>query len=124
MRILRAEQLQHRHLLTEERLGGGLVQAGFTTVQTTPYLSARMCEIWDRVDGPLCMGAGPLTLGRAYRCRAAVHARSLSVATESSMATLLYKSAPGGSGGDALCDADPGQGVLRTPAASAPQPAI
>jgi hypothetical protein len=26
-----------------------------------------MCELWDRVDGPLCMGAGPLTLGRAYR---------------------------------------------------------
>jgi hypothetical protein len=44
-----------------------LSKAGFTTVRTTPYLSARMCELWDRVDGPLCMGAGPLTLGRAYR---------------------------------------------------------
>src|SRR5262249_7876526 len=44
-----------------------LSRAGFSTVRTTPYLSARMCELWDRVDGPLCMGAGSLTLGRAYR---------------------------------------------------------
>ena len=66
-RRLRAVQLQHRHLLAENDWVEALSQAGFTTVQTTPYLSARMCELWDRVDGPLCMGAGPLTLGRAYR---------------------------------------------------------
>jgi SAM-dependent methyltransferase len=65
--ILRAEQLQHHHLLTEEAWVASLSTAGFSTVHTTPYLSARMCQIWDRVDGPLCMGAGPLTLGRAYR---------------------------------------------------------
>jgi SAM-dependent methyltransferase len=64
---LRAEQLQHRHLLAEEAWVAAFCNAGFTTVRTTPYLSAQMCELWDRVDGPLCMGAGPLTLGRAYR---------------------------------------------------------
>jgi SAM-dependent methyltransferase len=64
---MRAAQLQHRHLLAEQAWVAALSDAGFTTVQTTPYLSARMCELWDRVDGPLCMGAGPLTLGRAYR---------------------------------------------------------
>ena len=63
----RAEQLQHRHLLAEEAWVDALSAAGFSDVQTTPYLSARMCKLWDRVDGPLCMGAGPLTLGRAYR---------------------------------------------------------
>ena len=63
----RAGQLQHRHLLAEDAWIAALSQAGFTTVSTTPYLSARMCALWDRVDGPLCIGAGPLTLGRAYR---------------------------------------------------------
>jgi len=64
----RAKQLQHLNLLTEDAWIAALSKAGFTTVRTTPYLSARMCELWDRVDGPLCMGAGPLTLGRGYRC--------------------------------------------------------
>lgn len=63
----RAEQLQHRHLLTEAAWIEALSEAGFTNVRTTPYLSARLCKRWDRVDGPLCMGAGPVTLGRAYR---------------------------------------------------------
>jgi len=64
---LRAEQLQHLHLLPEDAWVDILSQAGFPAVRTTPYLSARMCEAWDRVDGPLCMGAGPATLGLAYR---------------------------------------------------------
>jgi len=64
---LRAGQLQHLHLLAEDAWVAALSKAGFSTVRTTPYLSARMCELWDRVDGPLCIGAGPLTLGRAYR---------------------------------------------------------
>jgi len=64
---LRAGQLQHLNLLTEDAWKAALSQAGFSTVQTVPYLSARMCAQWDRIDGPLCMGAGPLTLGRAYR---------------------------------------------------------
>jgi SAM-dependent methyltransferase len=64
---LRARQLRHRHLLAESAWVAALSQAGFTTIETTPYLSARMCELWDRVDGPLSIGAGPLTLGRAYR---------------------------------------------------------
>jgi SAM-dependent methyltransferase len=64
---LRAGQLQHLNLLAEDAWTAALSKAGFTTVRTTPYLSARMCELWDRVDGPLCMGAGSLTLGRAYR---------------------------------------------------------
>jgi SAM-dependent methyltransferase len=63
----RAKQLQHLNLLTETAWVAALSKAGFTAVRTTPYLSARMCELWDRVDGPLSMGAGPLTLGRAYR---------------------------------------------------------
>jgi SAM-dependent methyltransferase len=64
---LRAQQLQHLNLLPEDGWIAALSRAGFSTVRTTPYLSARMCELWDRVDGPLCMGTGPLTLGRAYR---------------------------------------------------------
>jgi SAM-dependent methyltransferase len=63
----RADQLQHRHLLTAEAWVSALAKAGFSTVRTTPYLSARMCALWDRVDAPLCLGAGPVTLGRAYR---------------------------------------------------------
>jgi SAM-dependent methyltransferase len=63
----RARQLQHLNLLTADAWVAALSKAGFATVRTTPYLSARMCEVWDRVDGPLCMGAGPVTLGRAYR---------------------------------------------------------
>jgi len=63
---LRAGQLQHRNLLTADGWVAALSKAGFTTVRTTPYLSPRMCELWDRVDGPLSIGAGPLTLGRAY----------------------------------------------------------
>lgn len=64
---LRARQLQHRHLLAETAWVAALSKAGFATVRTTPYLSAHMCKSWDRVDGPLCLGVGPLTLGRAYR---------------------------------------------------------
>jgi SAM-dependent methyltransferase len=64
---LRANQLQHRHLMARDGWIAALTRAGFTTIETTPYLPARMCELWDRVDGPLCMGAGPLTVGRAYR---------------------------------------------------------
>jgi SAM-dependent methyltransferase len=64
---LRAEQLQHHHLLAASAWVAALSKAGFTTIRTTPYLSAGMCDLWDRVDGPLCMGAGRLTLGRAYR---------------------------------------------------------
>jgi len=64
---MRAQQLQHLNLLTEEAWVKALIKAGFTRVRTTPYLSARMCELWDRVDGPLCAGAGPFTLGCAYR---------------------------------------------------------
>jgi len=64
---LRAEQLQHRHLLTRDGWAAALAEAGFRTIETTPYLTSRLCELWDRVDGPLCMGAGPLTLGRVYR---------------------------------------------------------
>ena len=64
---MRAEQLQHLNLLPEDAWVAALSKAGFATVETVPYLSAAMCERWDRVDGPLCMGAGPITLGRAYR---------------------------------------------------------
>jgi SAM-dependent methyltransferase len=64
---LRAKQLRHLNLLAEDAWVAALSKAGFSTVRTMPYLSARMCRLWDRVDGPLCVGAGPLTLGRAYR---------------------------------------------------------
>ncbi|HLY19773.1 MAG TPA: class I SAM-dependent methyltransferase [Bryobacteraceae bacterium] len=64
---LRAGQLRHLNLLAERDWMAALTEAGFSIIQTEPYLSAHMCELWDRVDGPLCMGAGPLTLGRAYR---------------------------------------------------------
>lgn len=64
---LRAGQLQHRHLLSEIEWVTALRQAGFEAVETTPYLSARLCRLWDRVDGLLSLGAGPATLGRAYR---------------------------------------------------------
>ena len=63
----RAAQLQHRHLLAENAWVEALSQAGFTSVRTTPYLSARLCRLWDRVDGPFSIGAGPLRLSRAYR---------------------------------------------------------
>ena len=64
---LRATQLQHHHLLAEAAWLDALSRAGFFSVRITPYLPARLCELWDRVDGPLSLGAGPLTLGRAYR---------------------------------------------------------
>ena len=64
---LRARHLQHLHLLSENAWRAALSKAGFATIRTTPYLSAHMCQVWDRVDGPLCLGAGPLTLARGYR---------------------------------------------------------
>jgi SAM-dependent methyltransferase len=73
----RAAQLRHLHLLTEEAWAAALSKAGFSTVRITPYLSARMCELWDRVDGPLCMGAGPVTLGRTYRLGLRILPKSL-----------------------------------------------
>jgi len=63
----RAGQLQHRHLLEENAWIDALRQVGFASVQATPFLSASLCELWDRVDAPLSVGAGPLTVGRAYR---------------------------------------------------------
>jgi len=63
----RAAQLQHIHLLEENGWTSAFTEAGFASVQTTPYLAAHLCELWDRVDGPLSVGAGPLTLARAYR---------------------------------------------------------
>lgn len=64
---MRAAQLQHRHILAESEWVAALSRAGFASVETTAYLPARLCELWDRVDAPLCLGAGPATVGRAYR---------------------------------------------------------
>jgi SAM-dependent methyltransferase len=64
---MRAAQLQHLHVLPESDWVASLLRAGFASVQTTAYLPARLCALWDRVDAPLCLGAGPATLGRAYR---------------------------------------------------------
>lgn len=64
---LRAAQLRHLQLLPETAWVAALSRAGFATVQTTAYLPARLCELWDRVDAPLCLGAGPATLAQAYR---------------------------------------------------------
>ena len=63
----RAGHLQHRNLLSQDAWRRCLSRAGFSSATITPYLSARMCVLWDRVDGPLCLGSGPVTLGRAYR---------------------------------------------------------
>jgi SAM-dependent methyltransferase len=63
----RAGQLQQHHLLDENTWVEALHQAGFTSVQAAPFLSARMCELWDRVDAPLSIGAGRFTLAHAYR---------------------------------------------------------
>jgi len=62
----RAGQLEHRNLLSADEWVAAVSGAGFATVRTTPYLSPAMCELWDRVDGPLSIGAGPLTVGLAY----------------------------------------------------------
>jgi SAM-dependent methyltransferase len=64
---MRAAQLQHLHILPESEWRAALGRAGFASVETTAYLPGRLCELWDRVDGPLCLGAGPATVGRAYR---------------------------------------------------------
>jgi SAM-dependent methyltransferase len=63
---LRARQLEHRNLLSESEWVTALYRAGFSTVETTPYLSGRLCRLWDRVDGPLSIGSGPLRLAQAY----------------------------------------------------------
>jgi SAM-dependent methyltransferase len=64
---LRARQLQHHNLLSEWEWIAALSRAGFAAVETTAYLSAHLCRLWDRVDGPLSIGAGPLRLARVYR---------------------------------------------------------
>ena len=64
---MRARQLEHRNLLTESEWVASFSRAGFATVQTTAYLSANLCQLWDRVDGPLCIGAGPVNLANGYR---------------------------------------------------------
>ncbi len=63
----RSNRLQHRHLLPENGWVEAFHGAGFTSVETTPYLSGSLCKLWDRVDGPMCLGAGPLTVGALYR---------------------------------------------------------
>src|SRR5271166_3252517 len=42
---LRAGQLRHLNLLTHDAWLEALSEAGFSTIRTTPYLSARMCEV-------------------------------------------------------------------------------
>lgn len=64
---MRAAQLQHRHVLPENEWVAALCRAGFSSVETAAYLPARLCRLWDRVDGPLCLGVGPATLAQAYR---------------------------------------------------------
>jgi SAM-dependent methyltransferase len=64
---LRAAQLQHCQLLPESEWVAALCRAGFASVQTTAYMPARLCKLWDRVDGPLCLGVGRATLAQLYR---------------------------------------------------------
>lgn len=63
----RATDLQHINLLTVSEWEEAFVTAGFSDVRVTPYLSGRLCRMWDRVDGPLCFGFGRATLGNLYR---------------------------------------------------------
>ena len=64
---LRARQLQHVNLLGEREWIDAFRRAGFDDVASTPYLPGSLCRLWDRVDGPICLGAGRFTLGNLYR---------------------------------------------------------
>ena len=109
----RAKQLQHLNLLTEDAWVAALSQAGFATVRTTPYLSARMCELWDRVDGPLCMGAGPLTLGRAYRIGLRLLPTPWRTKLNRQWQHYFISALQQDPAAMSVCDADPGRGALR-----------
>jgi SAM-dependent methyltransferase len=69
----RAKKLAHVNVLDERGWEGELEAAGFRSVRTTTYLPGALCEKWDHIDGPICLGWGPCTVARMYNlCFAAL----------------------------------------------------
>jgi SAM-dependent methyltransferase len=64
---IRAHQLQHVNLFTQTEWIRRFEAAGFSRVETKPYLPGTLCQRWDRADGPMCLGPAPLTLANVYR---------------------------------------------------------
>jgi SAM-dependent methyltransferase len=52
----RQRGLVHLNLWTVEKWESALSEAGFASVSSVPYLSPRLCRIWDLLDGPLMVG--------------------------------------------------------------------
>jgi SAM-dependent methyltransferase len=63
----RAWQLQHVNLLDEAAWVQAFKTAGFSHVNTIPYIYADFCGKWDRVDAWMCLGVRSLSCATAYR---------------------------------------------------------
>jgi len=67
---IRQSQLVHVNLLTQRDWRGLLLSVGFSEIEFLPYLSARACKFWDKIDSPGCIGLGKYRLapilGRAF----------------------------------------------------------
>lgn len=62
---LRRRQLQHVNLLSSEEWVALFKSAGFSQVDTYPYLSGKDCHYWDKMDFPMCLGKGRYKVGTA-----------------------------------------------------------
>lgn len=63
----RARQLQHRNLWTLEQWRENLLQAGFSAVDSEPYLDGASCRRWDRMDALASGGIGRYRVAVALR---------------------------------------------------------
>ena len=68
---VRQQQLVHVNLLNERGWRDLLLNIGFASVESRPYLSGEACRFWDRLDSPGCIGFGRYriapTLGRVFQ---------------------------------------------------------
>jgi SAM-dependent methyltransferase len=63
----RQRGLVHHNLWSVEQWESALCKAGFASVSSVPYLSPRLCRIWDLLDGPLMVGWRRYRLGAVLR---------------------------------------------------------
>ncbi len=63
----RQDALIHTNLHTEGEWIDRFREAGFTSFETSPYISSRTCRLWDTLDAPIGLGWGRYRLSVALR---------------------------------------------------------
>jgi hypothetical protein len=65
---LRRRQLAHRNLHDAPGWQSLFSQAGYRQIERWPYIAGGQCELWDRLDAPICVGiSGRWNIGAALR---------------------------------------------------------